>query len=294
MSVVRDVDIAYPDASKSKMRAVNDKLYICSFDGCSAVFSSSRRLRHHLCRHTGKFPFVCFFDGCEKAFVRRCHLQDHQRTHTGERPFKCTVEGCKNAFTLQKNLLRHIKSMHDNEAKIHKCCYGNCAKRFKTEEKLRVHCSEHTNTMPFTCSFEGCGKMFPISSQLRRHKKIHQEEPEYICKECGYGVRRSDLLKRHKLTHSLDRPRYVCPEPGCGHSYTTPSMRRYHVLAQHKGNSPYQCHIPECGKAFMSKQKLQYHLSTHGSPKIKNVTCPKPRLSLAAELSGYCGDDIVA
>uniref|UniRef100_UPI00358E4707 transcription factor IIIA-like isoform X3 n=1 Tax=Myxine glutinosa TaxID=7769 RepID=UPI00358E4707 len=258
MSVVRDVDIAYPDASKSKMRAVNDKLYICSFDGCSAVFSSSRRLRHHLCRHTGKFPFVCFFDGCEKAFVRRCHLQDHQRTHTGERPFnRCTVEGCKNAFTLQKNLLRHIKSMHDNEAKIHKCCYGNCAKRFKTEEKLRVHCSEHTNTMPFTCSFEGCGKMFPISSQLRRHKKIHQEER-------------------------------------CGHSYTTPSMRRYHVLAQHKGNSPYQCHIPECGKAFMSKQKLQYHLSTHGSPKIKNVTCPKPRLSLAAELSGYCGDDIVA
>uniref|UniRef100_A0A8C4Q6H8 C2H2-type domain-containing protein n=1 Tax=Eptatretus burgeri TaxID=7764 RepID=A0A8C4Q6H8_EPTBU len=51
---IYDVDIAYPDASKSKTRAVSDKLYICSFDGCSAVFSSSRRLRHHLCYHTGK------------------------------------------------------------------------------------------------------------------------------------------------------------------------------------------------------------------------------------------------
>uniref|UniRef100_A0A8C4NC33 C2H2-type domain-containing protein n=1 Tax=Eptatretus burgeri TaxID=7764 RepID=A0A8C4NC33_EPTBU len=56
MDVVQDVDIAYPDASKSKTRAVSDKLYICSFDGCSAVFSSSRRLRHHLCYHTVPVP----------------------------------------------------------------------------------------------------------------------------------------------------------------------------------------------------------------------------------------------
>uniref|UniRef100_UPI00358FDF17 transcription factor IIIA-like n=1 Tax=Myxine glutinosa TaxID=7769 RepID=UPI00358FDF17 len=149
-------------------------IFICSFENCSACFTSKKLLDAHLYKHTGKKPFLCDVPGCGKGFTRKSHLQRHQFSHTGERPFRCSHEGCLNTFTQKASMKKHIQRIHENVQMVYKCNYENCTRAFKKHTQLKVHLCEHTNELPYQCKYEECGKRFRLSHQVKRHEKTHK------------------------------------------------------------------------------------------------------------------------
>lgn len=62
--------------------SVPDKLFRCTFPGCSKPFKRTEHLKRHMNTvHTDHKPYVCKFPDCQKRFSRSDNLTQHLRTH---------------------------------------------------------------------------------------------------------------------------------------------------------------------------------------------------------------------
>lgn len=158
------------------MNSLNESVFVCAYDECSATFSTGTRLEWHMRTHSGERPFECSFPNCGKKYTRRFHLTRHVRTsHTArtapaEKTFTCQHDECDKVFSSQHSLYKHVRFSH--EKRKFQC--PHCLKTFIKHQHLSVHSYEHTKVLPFQCTEPGCDKAFLLPSRLKVHQRSHK------------------------------------------------------------------------------------------------------------------------
>lgn len=102
-----------------------------------------------------------------------------------------------------------------------------------------------------------------------------------MCTECYKEFTRWDRLDAHmKSVHTIEGPKNICNEPGCGKTYTSKQTLVLHQKKIHsdepliKNEDGYMCE--ECGKSFSSGASLKKHSFLHsGIRPFQCARCPK-------------------
>ncbi|KAJ8969279.1 hypothetical protein NQ314_001817 [Rhamnusium bicolor] len=138
-----------------------EKSYVCIYEGCGKMYTSTYHLNAHIRNHLGSKPYVCTEERCDKTFSTNYSLKAHIRTHTGEKPYSCLI--CQKCFKTCGDLQKHIR--------IHTVFFFfGCGKRFTEYSSLYKHNLVHQPDRPYTCIF--CGQKFKQDAAMSVHKRV--------------------------------------------------------------------------------------------------------------------------
>ncbi|KAG5887912.1 hypothetical protein JTB14_003009 [Gonioctena quinquepunctata] len=238
---------------------VDLKPFHCRY--CKKQFKRVDVLTRHLLTHSKDKPFTCTI--CQKSFIRHSQLYSHFMKHHPEEKFvmsEPTKDLPEREVTF--NLKKHLRTLVD--LKPFQCRY--CKKQFRTADVLTRHLLIHSKDKPFTCSI--CQNGFIRQSQLNTHfvkhhpeEKIVKSEPtedlpecevtfslkKHLCRKCKKQFRRADVLTRHLLTHSKDKP-FTCPNCQKGfirHLQLDTHFKKHHPNENFVKSEPSE-ELPEC------------------------------------------------
>jgi len=274
-------------------------------DECGKVFPSSTRFHKHKQLHTPLRPFRCTVDGCNAAFKRKVHLDRHLNNHQPQRAFACNFQGCTKSFATAQKLSKHRVAHERLRCQV-------CGKGFRKPAKLVQHLREHaavSSSSGAALACDKCGLAFKTAELLQRHAKRHkthacdkcgqsflhfrelvahrrsQHRKLAVCDECGKAYRREEALRDHKRrVHS--EAVLVCPEPGCGCTFSRAGNLHMHRCVAHLGIRRFSCNM--CSMTFAYKHVLKRHrqqLHPGRSPQRMPVLQALPAAG-GSELSG--------
>ncbi|CAG2104451.1 unnamed protein product, partial [Medioppia subpectinata] len=229
--------------------SVGDQPYLCAVEGCGeSCFSAEDLSRHHRLRHKWlKNPihrpvmrkkekkFKCSHVGCDAVMTHR-DLKRHQWTHTADRPFKCHAIGCEFKCIRRGQMEGHVMTKHTADEFTDNSYYRYNSLEDTSGDDLDVSVGANDsmdNSLiggAFQCDYEDCRK---------------------VCSEWS-------TLKRHKLTHSAERP-HKCPAIDCQFQTIRPYQLRNHMKRKHEGVAYYWCPRYSCGKLFLTDEELAEH-----------------------------------
>ena len=159
------------------------------------------------------------------------HLKTHDEDENGLNNLQKSCPVCHKKFLLRKNLLTHMKRVHETEGKLakYKCQY--CGKSFYYKSDQEAHENTHTGNKNFPC--ESCEKAYSSKKALYDHKKIVHSETKvtHACDICGKVLRDKYKLKYHMMVHSEKR-NFKCSH--CSVEFKGGENLRAHVLKFHK------------------------------------------------------------
>jgi len=169
--------------------------------------------------------------------ISKLKMGEKLSLHTKERIFACDVIDCKIKFKSERNLKRHIQSVHIKE-KPHQC--DQCMKKFSQ----KVHLKKHTNA-------------------------VHNKEKPHQCNQCLEKFSQKNTLKMHIIyVHETEKP-LACPQPGCTEMFKLKRILKRHMIKVHNFEKPHACAEENCDEKFLHLSYLKDHLRrAHGAAKL--------------------------
>ena len=114
------------------------------------------------------------------------------------------IKDCTKSQTINEELTQNVV-----KNKLPYSC-ASCTKRFKTNQKLKVHERTHTGEKPYSCKY--CNETFSQQGNMKEHEKKHtgdnpyyrsKKKNLYACAECKKTFSLPKYLKVHvEVTHS--------------------------------------------------------------------------------------------
>ncbi|NXA13245.1 ZFAT protein, partial [Sapayoa aenigma] len=228
----------YEQAMKSsRMGPTQLKIFTCEY--CNKVFKFKHSLQAHLRIHTNEKPYKCTY--CSYASAIKANLNVHMRKHTGEKfscdycTFTCLSKGhlkvhiervhkkikqhcrfCKKKYSDVKNLIKHIKEIHDLRDKKVKDVF----------DELRLMTREGKRQLLYDCHI--CERKFKNELDRDRHTLVHGDERPFACELCGHGATKYQALELHVRKHPFV---YVCSV--CLKKFVSSVRLRAHIKDVH-------------------------------------------------------------
>ncbi|XP_026314679.1 zinc finger protein 25-like [Hyposmocoma kahamanoa] len=227
---------------------------------CPALCPNKTILKAHMGKYHDRDIFKC--PHCQKQFVRHAHVLRHMAQKgcdgRGIASFPCEI--CDACFSRKDNLMVHLKMQHisPKEFKCKQCSYST--RKFS---KLLVHVQKIHTDKPLKLECGHCGKTTGSRASMVKHLEIHGEK-KYSCDVCGYSTFTIEVMRRHVLTHVLDKP-YKCDV--CSRSFIQRSQLDRH-LQRHVGKK-----CPQCDRFFPTEVDVIVHLREHKNGE-KEFKCP--------------------
>ena len=237
-----------------KKRSQNtDEGFPC--DECEYVGKGKSHLREHRIRHHG-IRFRC--EKCDKSFGFQKDLNRHMKSVHTDPSFFC--EQCNKFYKSKKQFQEHVRSHQDGYVKPTYPCQM-CSKKFSTKYVLATHIKSAHLGMKKSFLCPTCGRSFTQKNSYRQHANVHAGIRPYVCDICGKSFTYEKSLKEHKFLHDGVR-RFKCPV--CEKCFRQSTSLRIH-LKVHQENRDYMC--TACGKGFTQKQAMLRHERIHNGDK---------------------------
>lgn len=181
--------------------------YLCP--QCGRIFRHVGRLRAHMLTHTRGKSFTC--GHCGKVLENWNKFWYHQRLHKQRRGrFICP----------------------------------QCGQGFRFVSVYKKHLQQHPELSTYTCSI--CPLTFSNDVSLKNHKKEwHRSSLPYLCEYCGRGFTSYMILKRHRVSHCLEKAQADVP----------------YVVDEQNVMKPYEC--GKCTASFKTLDLLFSHQLCH-------------------------------
>ncbi|CAJ0929361.1 unnamed protein product, partial [Ranitomeya imitator] len=205
------------------------KIFTCEY--CNKVFKFKHSLQTHLRIHTNEKPYNAI----------KANLSVHMRKHTGEKfscdhcAFSCLSKGhlkvhvervhkkikqhcrfCKKKYSDVKNLIKHIKEIHDLLDQKVKDNF----------DELRLLTREGKRQLLYDC--HTCERKFKNQLERDRHMLVHGDERPFACELCDHGATKYQSLELHIRKHPFV---YVCSK--CFKKFVSTLRLKAHIREGH-------------------------------------------------------------
>ncbi|KAK0055437.1 PR domain zinc finger protein 10 [Biomphalaria pfeifferi] len=259
-------------SAKSNIQPHSQKKFSCS--SCDATFVSKEQwLQHKDCAPT---MIVCKYENCSKVFATKYKYHRHKIIHEKPNNFQCHF--CQSKFNRLDHLKNHLL-VHDMNRSTFAC--DICGKSYLYKSTLIFHKAKHEAVEGNSLFCLVCKQGFPSKEELKKHINVHnrykrEEKPRKMsCPDCGKQFLTQKDIRRHRVTHSKERP-FLCEH--CPHTFVRKDHLRRHYSSSHKKelyeqqlkSNPFGCSI--CLEAFNKQEFLAYHIKTvhpNGGDKVE-------------------------
>ena len=211
---------------------------------CNRSYQSRDLIRGHVRTHTGHKPYKC--PHCDRAFTHLQLLKSHKKRQ-GDKVHECTLCDARLSFLCEYK--KHLREVHKQG--VFQC--EHCGKSLPTSRHLAEHIVKHTGEKLYQCHI--CGEMSSSDRTLHAHLQYHTRQ--WQCELCKRCFVRKDMLERHMMVHSGDKP-YMCHV--CGKCFARETWLKQHMMV-HTGDKPFLCH--KCGLRCETMSLLRRHLLIH-------------------------------
>jgi len=223
-----------------KLTHSSDFPFICT--DCGKGFNNKYKMHSHEKKHRDglldpvkpkpiKQPILpkpikhLYCNECHEEFSMVKDLKKHIQIHKVKEQITCIH--CGTICRSQKNLITHLKVVHNDHDSGLKCSCGVCGKKFEKLSNLEDHIMRHNTIKHFTCMY--CPKRCATKQDLDRHLRSHSGDANLVCQICSRAF--------------VHRKTYM------------------HHVRKHLGQKPYQC--KPCNKDFGALNTLKKHQNSH-------------------------------
>ena len=204
--------------------------------------------------------FLCPLRDCNKKIINTSSFHSHIHIVHREALYSCEL--CEKSFKTWSGLSHHKTRWHSTSRSLQcEVCGEGLANALHLQSHMRMHRSTHV------CS--ECDKKFLSAAHLKKHRITHTKERPFACQTCAKTFRDKYSASQCQLRHQgLARLKPSARIPWsqrevrfvchvCGYKTRAAATLNRHVTARH--SSDRTSHCQDCGKQFKSTSSLLSH-----------------------------------